>query len=222
MQKGKLIVFEGTDGSGKRTQLELLATHFQKKRISYQALDFPRYTDSFFGALAGDMLHGRLGPVENIPAKLAALPYACDRWQTKKDILRWLDSGNIVISNRYTASSAVYQAAKLPVGEQAAFIDWVYKLEQEIVGLPKEDLVLYFHVPVTLAQSLIEKRGLAKDQYEQNQTMLHTVERLYGDLSKRFSHWQTIDCVKGEDIRSPEEIHQQVVHVLRKNNIIQD
>lgn len=212
--RGKLIVFEGTDGSGKRTQLELLASHFQKKHIPYQTLDFPRYTDSFFGALAGDMLHGRLGPVENIPAKLAALPYACDRWQTKDDILSWLDAGTIVISNRYTASSAVYQAAKLPVGEQAAFIDWVYTLEQEIVGLPKEDLVLYFHVPVAIAQSLLEKRGLAKDQYEQNQTMLHTVERLYGDLSKRFSHWQTIDCVKGDVVLSRQEIHEKVLEAI--------
>lgn len=221
MTRGKLIVFEGTDGSGKRTQLELLASYLEEKNISYKALDFPRYHDSFFGGLAGDMLHGRLGPVEHIPAKLAALPYACDRWQTKDDILRWLDRGNVVISNRYTASSAVYQAAKLPVGEQAAFVDWVYKLEQEIIGLPKEDLVLYFHVPVTVAQSLIEKRGLAKDQYEQNQTMLHTVEKLYGDLSKRFSHWQTIDCVKGKRMHRPEDIHQQVIGALGKNDIFQ-
>ncbi|MEK7587729.1 MAG: hypothetical protein AAB457_02850 [Patescibacteria group bacterium] len=214
--RGKLIVFEGTDGSGKRTQLELLASHFQQKNISYKTLDFPRYADSFFGALAGDMLHGRLGRVEHIPAKLAALPYACDRWQTKDDIKTWLDLRNIVISNRYTASSAVYQAAKLPAGEQAEFIDWVYKLEQEIIGLPKENAVLYFHVPVAVAQSLMEKRAQVKDQYEQNQAMLETVEKLYLDLSKRFSHWQTIDCVKGDVLLSPQEIHEKVLSVIHK------
>ncbi|MBI5449398.1 hypothetical protein HY948_03735 [Candidatus Gottesmanbacteria bacterium] len=216
MQKGKLIVLEGTDGSGKRTQLDLLTAYFQKKNIPYKTLDFPRYTDSFFGALAGDMLHGRLGPVERIPAKLAALPYACDRWQTKDDISTWLDEGNIVIGNRYTASSAVYQAAKLSAPEQPAFINWIYKLEQEVIGLPKEDIVLYFYVPVAVAQSLVEKRGLVKDQYEQNQTMLKTVETLYGDLAKRFSHWQTIDCVKGDVLLSRQEIHEKVLSIINQ------
>ena len=216
MAQGKLIVFEGTDGSGKRTQLELLASYFQKNNISYKTLDFPRYKDSFFGGLAGDMLYGRLGPVENIPAKLAALPYAADRWQTKDDIKTWLDLGNVVISNRYTASSAVYQAAKLPVEQQAAFIDWVYQLEQDVIGLPKEDLVLYFHVPVAVAQSLMEKRAQAKDQYEQNQGMLETVEKLYLDLAKRLPHWHTIDCVKRDVLLSPQEIHEKVLSVINK------
>ena len=104
----------------------------------------------------------------------------------KDDIKTWLDLGNIVISNRYTASSAVYPTAKLPAGEQAEFIDWVYKLEQEIIGLPKENAVLYFHVPVAVAQSLMEKQAQVKDQYEQNQAMLETVEKLYLDLSNGF------------------------------------
>ena len=216
MQRGTLIVFEGTDGSGKRTQMELLVTYLQQHNILYKTLDFPRYKDSFFGGLAGDMLHGRLGPVENIPAKLAALPYAADRWQTKDDIKTWLDSGELVISNRYTASSAVYQAAKLPIGEQAGFIDWVYQLEQEIIGLPKEDAVLYFHVPVSIAQSLLEKRGQVKDQYEQNQAMLETVETLYLHLVKRFPHWQTIDCVKGDVLLSPQEIHEKVLSFINQ------
>lgn len=220
MQRGKLIVFEGTDGSGKRTQMEFLVTYLQQQSISYKTLDFPRYKDSFFGGLAGDMLHGRLGPVENIPAKLAALPYAADRWQTKDDIKTWLASGELVISNRYTASSAVYQAAKLPVGEQAGFIDWVYQLEQEIIGLPKENLVLYFHVPVAVAQSLMEKRAQVKDQYEQNQAMLETVETLYLHLAKRFPHWHMISCAKGGVMRSPEEIHKQVLDVLTQKRIL--
>ena len=124
---GKLIALEGTDGSGKGTQLKLLVEYLTQKNVPHKTLDFPRYGE-FFGDLAGRMLRGEFGPNEHIPAQLAVLPFACDRWQVREELKQWLNDGKLVISNRYTASSAVYHAAKLPQGEQRAFIDWVYKL----------------------------------------------------------------------------------------------
>lgn len=222
--KGKLIVFEGTDGSGKKTQAELLVRYFTEKNIAHATLDFPRYHESFFGALAGELLMGAFGPIEKVPAKLAVLPFACDRWQTKDDLVDSLTEGKLVLSNRYTASSAVYHAAKLPQEEQMAFIDWVYKLENEIIGLPKEDLVIYFHMPVDLAQSLINKRDAVgektKDMYEKDAQLLSTVENLYQTLSSKFAHWQTIHCTKDGQIRPPEEIHKEVLDVLTKNEVL--
>src|SRR5574340_900206 len=159
MARGKLIVFEGGDGSGKGTQLNLLIETLKSRSIAYDTLDLPRYGKSFFGDLAGRMLKGEFGGIKDIPSELAVLPYACDRWLAKKELLRWLEEGKIVVSNRYTASSAVYQAAGLPPDKQYAFLDWVYKLEQEVIGLPKEDLVVYFHVPVSIAQLLVDKKG---------------------------------------------------------------
>lgn len=216
--KGKLIVFEGTDGAGKKTQAELLARYLTEHSTPHATIDFPRYKESFFGAIAEDLLLGKLGA--NIPPQLAVLPFACDRWLTKDDIFQSLSAGKLVLSNRYTASSAVYHAAKLLQQDQQHFIDWVYKLEQEIIGLPKEDLVIYFHMPVASAQTLMNKRGNAKDMYEKDTELLKTVERLYLTLASRFPHWKIIQCTKDGQIRSPEEIHKEVLDVLTQNGIL--
>lgn len=218
--KGKLIVLEGTDGSGKGTQLALLVRHLQNKNIPFATLDFPRYSGSFFGDLAGKMLMGELGPVEHIPPKLAVLPFACDRWLTKKDLNTWLSEKKIIISNRYTASSAVYHAARLAEGEQRSFIDWVLKLEQEIIGMPAPDITLFFHVPVAVSQQLMEKRGTKKDMYEKNLGMLQIVEELYGRLGSRSANWRIIECTRERLMRSREEIHKEVLDVLTQNGIL--
>ncbi|KKU74509.1 hypothetical protein A3A64_03575 [Candidatus Gottesmanbacteria bacterium RIFCSPLOWO2_01_FULL_48_11] len=223
MASGKLIALEGTDGSGKGTQLKLLVEYLVKQGIPHETLDFPRY-GKFFGDLAGRMLKGELGPVETIPAQLAVLPFACDRWQVRDELKGWLNEGKLVISNRYTASSAVYHAAKLPADQQMAFIDWVYKLENEIIGLPKEDLVIYFHVPVAVAQHLIDKRAAEtpkeKDEYEKDPSMLFTVERLYGELAKQRGNWNMIECTRDGMMLKPVEIQKLVLDELTQNGVL--
>jgi dTMP kinase len=226
MAQGKLIAFEGTDGSGKGTQLKLLVETLKAKSISYEILDFPQY-GKFFGDLAGRMLAGDFGGVGDTAPELAVLPYACDRWSRKNDLTQWLSEGKIVISNRYTASSAVYQAAKLPVEKQHAFVDWVYKLEQEIIGLPPEDLVLYFHVPLSISQKLIDQKETRaylgdkkKDIYEASSDIQGAVEHLYGELATHKSNWRVIECVSGEILKTREEIQKDVLDVLSKNAIL--
>ena len=225
MKQGKLIALEGTDGSGKGTQLSLLVEALKAKSILYEILDFPQY-GHFFGDLAGRMLAGDFGGIHDIPPELSVLPYACDRWSVKESLMKWLDEGKIVISNRYTASSAVYQAAKLPEDKKHAFVDWVYKLEQEIIGLPHEDLVLYFHVPVSISQELIKKKevraylGDKKDIYEENIAIQEGVERLYMELATHKHNWKTIECVAGETLRTREEIQKDVLDVLSANAIL--
>jgi dTMP kinase len=226
MATGKLIAFEGTDGSGKGTQMGLLIEELKKRNIPYETLDFPQYGKTLFGDLAGRMLKGDFGGVHDIPPELAVLPYACDRWSIKEQLKTWLSEGKMVISNRYTASSAVYQAAKLSVEKQYPFVDWVYKLEQEVIGLPPEDLVFYFHVPVVHSQELIKKKearaylGDKKDIYEENISIQETVERLYIELATHKRNWKTIECMDAETLRSREEIHKDVLDVLTQNAIL--
>jgi dTMP kinase len=226
MAQGKLIALEGTDGSGKGTQMKLLIEELQKRNIPHEIMDFPRYGQSLFGDLAGRMLAGDFGGIHDIPPELAVLPYACDRWLIKEQLNTWLSEGKIVISNRYTASSAVYQASKLPAEKQHAFVDWVYKLEQEVIGLPHEDLVFYFHVPVTMSQELIKQKearaylGDKKDIYEESITIQETVDGLYTQLATHKNNWKTIECVEGDILRSREEIHKDVLDVLSKNAIL--
>lgn len=227
MARGKLIVLEGTDGSGKGTQFKLLVDYLSTHNIPYETMDFPRYGKSFFGDLAGRMLAGDFGPAEAIAPELGVLPFACDRWLLKHDLATWLSDGKIVVSNRYTASSAVYHAAKLPREKQYAFIDWVYKLEQEVIGLPPEDVAVYFHVPVSVSQQLIEKKGARdylgdkkKDIYEEDTRVQENVERLYLDLAVNRNSWKTIECVADGVMRTPEEIRNDVLDVLRVNEVL--
>lgn len=227
MARGKLIAFEGTDGSGKGTQLKLLVDYLSSRNIAYETLDFPRYGKSFFGDLAGRMLAGDFGGIHDVPVELAVLPYACDRWLIKDDLKKWLDEGKIVVSNRYIASSAVYQAAKLPSDKQHAFIDWLYKLEQEVIGLPREDVALYFHVPVALAQTLVDKKearaylgAKKKDIYEESTAIQETVEKLYLELATHRSGWKTIECVQESTLRTREEIHKDILDVLAANGVL--
>lgn len=222
--KGHLVVLEGTDGSGKGTQLGLLVSYLKEHAIPFATVDFPRYTESFFGELAGTMLMGELGLIENIPPKLAVLPFACDRWLIKKDIDAWLGQGKLVVANRYTASSAVYHAARMPQGEQMAFVDWVFKLEQEVIGLPKEDITIFLRTPLAISQSLIHNRekeeGKKKDMYEKDVAMLGVVETLYDKLRLERATWKTIECATGNTMRPAEDIHKEVLDVLTQNTVL--
>lgn len=227
MVRGKLIVFEGTDGSGKGTQFTLLVDYLKSKNIAYETMDFPRYGKSFFGDLAGRMLAGDFGGVDALPNELAVLPYACDRWLVKEELLKWLSDGKIVVSNRYTASSAVYHAAKLPSEKQYPFIDWLYRLEQDVIGLPHEDAVLYCHVPVALSQELVGNKNARaylkdkkKDIYEESHAIQEAAERIYLDLATHRSGWKTIECMDGSVLRSPDAIHKDILDVLTANAIL--
>lgn len=227
MTQGKLVVFEGTDGSGKGTQLDLLIKELSNRNIPYEVMDFPRYSGSVFGELAGRMLKGEFGGPDVISSELAVLPFACDRWLMKDKLLKWLSEGKIVISNRYTASSAVYQAAKLPMSQQKPFIDWVYNLEQQTIGLPKEDIVLFFHMPLTIAEKLVEQKdpraylgGKKKDMYEENDAIQITVNRLYHEIAESSSIWHMISCSNEEVLRAKEAIHKDVLDSLTRNEII--
>jgi dTMP kinase len=227
MAPGKLIVFEGTDGSGKGTQFDALADELKRRSIAFETMDFPRYSGSVFGELAGRMLRGDFGSTDVLSSELAVLPFACDRWLLKDDVKKWLAEGKFVLANRYTASSAVYQAAKLSGDRQKAFIQWVYDLEQKTIGLPKEDIVLFLHMPLTLAEKLVEQKdpraylgGKKKDMYEENDAIQIAVHHLYMEIARSDEKWKTIECSDGCVLRTPGAIHKDILDVLTANKIL--
>lgn len=142
--KGKLIVFEGTDGSGKATQAQMLCRHLAQEGIAYREIDFPRYGNPF-AQPAALYLQGALGSHPgDVNAYAASTLFAVDRFASyKEDWGGFYEQGGVIVANRYTTSNAVHQASKLPDGEREAFVDWLFDLEYRRLELPEPDLVIY-------------------------------------------------------------------------------
>ncbi len=208
---GKLIVIEGTDGSGKGTQLKLLVSFLEKRQISHASFDFPQYGKTFFGDFAGRFLNREFGHFSRINPYLASFPYAADRWQVKDQLWKALHDKRIVICNRYTPSS-IYQAVKVKPSQRRKFLDWVETMEYEVFGIPRPNLVIFLHVPLSFAQTLIAKK--MKDQYEKNTKYLKKVEGMYLDIVETKKNWIKIDCVENERILPPEIIHKKILDNL--------
>ncbi|MDH7476157.1 MAG: thymidylate kinase [Microgenomates group bacterium] len=218
VKKGKLIVIEGTDGSGKGTQLKLLAEYFKRNKIPFAVFDFPQYDKTFFGDFVGRFLNGEFGHFSRINPYLAMFPYAGDRWQVKDKIYQALNQKKIVVCNRY-APSISYQLAKVKPKDRYKFLQWAEELEYKVFGIPKEDLVIFLYVPLEIAQKLIGKKGKrlylknkTKDQYEENINYLKKVEKMYLWLNQTKKNWYRIDCIdKKGNLLSPEQIHKMIL-----------
>ena len=156
---GKLIVFEGTDGSGKATQAKLLCETLAQRGIAYREIDFPRYGNPF-AEPANLYLHGALGNRPgDVNAYAASVLYAVDRFASyKEDWGGFYEEGGIVVANRYTTSNAVHQASKLPEAEWEGFFRWLFDFECGKLGLPLPDLVVYLDMPTEQAVRLLRSR----------------------------------------------------------------
>lgn len=231
MNEGKLIVLEGTDGAGKGTQLTLLVGYLKANHIPYASFDFPQYYKTFFGKWVGKFMGGEFGegnpPAGGVSPYIITIPYAADRWQAKKEIEDALKEGKLVIVNRYATSNAAYQAAKLPKSERQEFIDWNFEMEYNQFGIPKEDLVIFLHVPPSISQELIEQKDKRKylgngkkDLYEKDVKLMQEVEKVYLGLAKTYHHWETVECIENGQLLTKEQIHDKVLEILRQKKYL--
>ena len=141
---GKLIVIEGTDGSGKSTQFRQLMEHLQKDSIDFKCLQFPRYQEES-SALIRMYLDGQFGTKPtDVNAFAASAFYAVDRYASyKQDWGNYYEEGGLILSDRYTTSNAVHQASKLQGKERADYLDWLYEFEYDKLALPRPDLMIF-------------------------------------------------------------------------------
>ena len=224
--KGKLIVIDGADGSGKATQSQMLQDYFKSKRTPTQTISFPRYYTSFHGKHVGRFLTGEFGGNGEVSPYLSSLAFALDRLTARDEIVEWLKEGQIVIADRYVSASMAHQASKLPKTKRKEFIDWLYSMEYKEHKLPKEDIVLYLYVPVETAQKLIEKKSerkyvKGKDAAERDITHQKRSIKMYQELSKKYRHWQMVSCVDDSGkLLSKEQVHSKIVSLLTKKKII--
>ena len=216
---GKLIVIEGTDGSGKSTQFKLLTERVAREGHEFQRLVFPQYREES-SALIRMYLGGEFGTrPSDVNAYAASAFYAVDRYASYKKVWgQWYENGGLVLSDRYTTSNAVHQASKEPEEKQAEFLKWLYEFEYDRLGLPAPDLTIYLDVPTDFTEKMMRSREAATnthaDIHEQDLEYLATCRKT-GKAAAEFYNWTVIDCVRDGAMRSIEDIHEEIYrHVL--------
>ncbi len=217
---GKLIVIEGTDGSGKSTQFRLLSQHLEQDSTPFRRLVFPRY-DQESSALIRMYLGGEFGTKPtDVNAYAASAFYAVDRFASyKMDWGQWYEAGGVVLSDRYTTSNAVHQASKQPEDQQEAYLQWLYDFEYDKLGLPRPDLTIYLDVPTDFTERLLRHReqdtNTKADIHEQDTAYLATCRKT-GKMAAKYYGWTVIDCVKDGAMRSMEDIHNEIYSHVKK------
>lgn len=220
--RGKFIVLEGIDGSGKRTQLELLARAFTSRGLAFTQVSFPNY-GGFFGKMVGEFLNGEYGPLDEVDPHFSALLYAGDRLESKAAIESALAAGTTVLADRYVASNLAHQGARVPREDRAEFVDWLKRLEYQVYGLPVEELVLYLRLPVAEAHRLVGQKAARaytdkrRDIQEADIKHLEVAAQVYDELSRQ-PNWARIECWDDSAgaLRSPESIHADILGAVRE------
>ena len=212
IKHGKLIVIDGTDGSGKATQTELLAQRMRRAGFDVVIADFPQY-DTKSAGLVEEYLSGKYGSADEVGPYRASIFYACDRYDASFKIKDWLSQGKIVISNRYVTASMGHQGGKIDnLLERKHFFDWLYQLEYEIFDIPRPDLNIILHVDAEISQSLAQKRqrqdwvGKTNDIHQNNLNHLKKAEQVYLQITQNFPNFILIECAEGGRLLSREQI----------------
>jgi len=228
MNKGKFIVIEGIDGSGKGTQTELLIERLKKENKEVVVDDYPHYETSFWGKHAGRMLTGEFGDLFSISPYMAVLPYILDEADGSKKIIGpALEEGKMVISNRFFTSN-VHQIAKKPENEREEFANWLWEAGYNQTGIIKPDLVLVLLVnPLICRENILKKsernyvKGQVMDQAEENfNHQMETAKEYKKMAQKEPEMWVLIDCCREGKLMSREEINEKIWEEINKRGML--
>jgi dTMP kinase len=216
MKKGKLIIIDGTDGSGKKTQVDLLAKRLEQEGHTFSIADFPQYgkPSAYY---VEQYLNGNFGTLEQVDGYQASLFFALDRYDASFKIRKGLSTGAHVISNRYVSSNMGHQGATFKSSaERGKFLTWLHALEYDVLKVPKPDLSIVLHVPAAVGQELVDKKGHReyvggekRDLLEENLDHLRAAEQVYLEIAK-FPGFTLIECMKNGILMTREEIHELI------------
>ncbi len=215
---GKLIVIEGTDGSGKSTQFKKLTQRLTEEGKVFKTLVFPQYSEPS-SALIRMYLGGEFGThPSDVNAYAASAFYAVDRYASfKKDWGNWYNEGGLIVSDRYTTSNAVHQTSKEPEEKRGEFLKWLYEFEYDKLGMPRPDLTIYLDVPTAFTEQMMRHReaetNTHADIHEQDMRYLATCREM-GRSAANFYNWNIIQCVKEGKMRSIEDIHEEIYRLV--------
>lgn len=220
---GKIFVIDGTDGSGKQTQFDLLKSHLDKDKIEYKTVSFPNY-DSPSSSLVKMYLSGEFGEnAQDVSPYIASTFYAVDRYATfQKELKKYYEDGGIILADRYTTANMVHQAGKIKdEKEREKFLNWLYDLEFNLYGLPMPTKVFFLNMPTEKVEELIKNRenkfthNAKKDIHERDPKHLQDAYNAACSLVEKYN-WNEIKCVKDNEIRTREDIHEEIYKIVYK------
>lgn len=219
MRKGTLIIIDGGDGAGKQTQTDILIRRLIQEGIQTGTLDFPRYQSTTFGKLLRECLDGKRGAFMELDPYIASTLYAADRFEEKETIERWLEEGRVVILDRYVSSNMFHQGAKIKdMVELEKLVKWLEHVEYDVFGMPKPDLSLYFHVDpeerIKMLEHATDKRENVLDLAETNLQHQIDTDETAQKIIGMTSGWMTIECMQDGEMRTRDDIHEEVYNVV--------
>lgn len=229
IKKGKFIVLEGIDGSGKSTQAKLLAKALKKEGYKIYFIDFPQHGQKSAG-LVDEYLTGKYGSAKEVSPYQASVFYACDRYDASFKIRDWLRRGYIVIADRYIGSNIGHQGGKIEnTRERRKYLKWLYNLEYGIFKIPKPDINFILKLEPKLAQNLSQKvfdkeklakkrgyLGHKKDIHERDLRHLENAYGAYLFVAKEYpKDFKIIDCIENKKLLSPDVIHKKILKMTK-------
>lgn len=217
-----LLVIEGTDGSGKATQVELLKQHLTKEGHNVETVAFPRHGNKS-AALVDQYLNGEFGDAKTVGPYRGSIFYAIDRYAASFEIRKWLAEGKVVICDRYVSANMGHQAGKISdPKERKKLIDWLENLEYGVFDLPKPDKTILLFMPPEIGQQLIEKKAQRdyiakgnKDIHEADITHLKEAANAFREVAQD-KRWDIIDCAPNSRLLSKEAIHEMVYSTIKQ------
>lgn len=226
-QKGKLIVIDGTDGSGKATQVDILMHRLINEGYNVRKIDFPEYYKNFFGAFIGHCLSEQYYNFTNIHPKIASVLYAADRWESKEKIEKWLKKGYIVLADRYVSANQIHQGGKvIDSRKRKDFLRWLDDMEHRVFGIPRPNIVFYLSLPIYITKKLMKNRSKngenraylrrKNDVAEHDLKYLENSRKSAIKLVSELNNFVKIDCSRDDKILSREEIHEMVYEKVKK------
>ncbi len=214
--QGKLIVIDGTDGTGKATQLQLLKKKLENDGLSVLDFDFPQYNTKSAGPIE-EYLTGKYGQANEVSPYQSSILYAVDRFDASFKIKEALKQNKIVLLNRYVSANLGHQGGKIENAlERKLFFNWLYELEYNIFNLPTPDLSIILYAEPEIAQKLAKDRkredwkGKTNDIHENNLEHLQRAANVYLEIAESFPNFEMLKCTRNNEMLSREDIHYLV------------
>lgn len=225
-KRGKLVVIDGIDGSGKATQVKILKQRLIKEGFKVKTIDFPKYDTNFFGSLIGEFLTGKYGDFVKMNSRAVSVLYAADRFESSAEIKKWLADGCVVIADRYATANQIHQGGKISnLKERKEFMRWLDKMEYSIFKIPRPDLVIYLDVPFEVSKARLQEKAAidkkkylkgGKDVVEENLKYLKDSRQSALILAKANKNWVKVECCKGKVCMNPEQVGEAVYSLVKK------